>query len=274
MTLKIPGRVGFIVPWPRHWVIGTTDEPYHGPLDHPSASADEVDGILATLNGALDVAVTRDDVVGTYAGLRPLVAPSDASSSVSISREHRVAVERPGLVRISGGKYTTYRVMAADAVDAVLGSAARQRPSVTAELPLVGAAPRGELDALAARLAREPGLDDEMARSLVDRHGTEAPSVVELGRTLDLVRPLVAGHPHLEAEIAWAVEREGALSLDDLMARRIRLVHVLRDRGEAIAPRVASLVAPALGWASDAGEVQIATFLAAAHREFDVPRAD
>ena len=271
MTLKIPGRVGFIVPWPRHWVIGTTDEPYHGPLDHPSASADEVDRILATLNGALDVSVTRDDVVGTYAGLRPLVAPSDASSSVSISREHRVAVERPGLVRISGGKYTTYRVMAADAVDAVLGPAARQRPSVTADLPLVGAAPRAELDALAVRLAREPGLDEDLARSLVDRHGTEAPSVVELGRTLDLVRPLVAGHPYLEAEIAWAVEREGALSLDDLMARRIRLVHVLRDRGEAIAPRVASVAAPALGWASDTREVQIATFLAAAHREFDVP---
>ncbi len=109
----------------------------------------------------------------------------------------------------------------------------------------------------------------------MDRHGTEAP----VGRRARAERwtwsaRWSAGHPYLEAEIAWAVEREGALSLDDLLARRIRLVHVLRDRGEAIAPRVASIVAPALGWASGAGEVQIATFLAAAHREFDVPRGE
>jgi glycerol-3-phosphate dehydrogenase len=273
LTLRIPGRIGFMVPWPRHWVIGTTDEPYHGPIDHPSASADEVERILATVNGALDVGLARDDIVGTYAGLRPLVAPSDAATSVSISREHRVAVERPGLVRISGGKYTTYRVMAADAIDAVLGPAARVRPSVTAELPLAGSAPRAELDALAARLAREPGMDEEAARSLVDRHGTEAPSVIAMGRELDLVRPLVAGHPYLEAEIAWAVEREGALSLDDLLARRVRLAHVLRDRGGAIAPRVAAVAGDLLGWDAAARTASIGAFLAGAHREFDVPEA-
>ena len=271
MTLRIPGRVGFIVPWPRHWIIGTTDAPYHGPVDHPSAGADEVDQILATVNGALDVGLTRDDVTGTYAGLRPLIAPSDAGSTVKVSREHRVAVERPGLVRISGGKYTTYRVMAADAVDAVLGDAARTRPSATADLPLHGAASPAELDAMAARLAVEPGVGDEVARELVDRHGTDAPAVLDLGRRHDLVRPLVDGHPHLEAEIAWAVERELARSLDDLLARRLRLAPVLRDRGAAIAPRVAEIAAAALGWDAERRDREVETYLHGARREFDVP---
>jgi glycerol-3-phosphate dehydrogenase len=151
MTLRTPGRVGFIVPWPRHWVIGTTDAPYRGPVERPQASGDEVDTILAMLNGALDVDVTRDDIVGTYAGLRPLIAPSDASSTVRVSREHRVAMERPGLVRISGGKYTTYRVMAADAVDAVLGDADPARgSSAVAEGRPRAASPRTASTASAA----------------------------------------------------------------------------------------------------------------------------
>ena len=122
MTLRIPGRVAFLVPWPRHWLIGTTDKPYHGSLERPAASGDDVDELLGTVNGAMDVGLTRDDVVGTYAGLRPLIAPSDATSTVKVSREHRVSVEAQGLVRVSGGKYTTYRVMARDAVDAALGT--------------------------------------------------------------------------------------------------------------------------------------------------------
>ncbi len=273
VTLRIPGHTGFIVPWPRYWVIGTTDDPDHGSVDHPHAAPGDVDRILATVNGALDVGLTRDDILGTYAGLRPLVAPSDAATSVTISREHRVAIERPGLVRISGGKYTTYRVMAADAVDAVLGDASRQRPCVTSELPLAGAAPRAELDALAARLAREPGMDEEAAASLVARHGTESPAVLALGRERDLVRRLVPGHPYLEAEVAWAIEHEGALSLDDLLARRMRLVHVLRDRGQAVAPRVTAIAGPLLGWDARTADAAAASFLAGAHHEFDVPVA-
>jgi glycerol-3-phosphate dehydrogenase len=273
MTLRIPGRVAFLVPWPRHWIIGTTDKPYRGPLDHVSASAEEVDEILGTLNGALDLAITRDDIVGTYAGLRPLVAPSDAASSVKVSREHRVAVEAPGLVRVSGGKYTTYRVMARDAVDAVLGPTAQTRPSATEELPLAGSATRADLDALAARLTHEPGLDAATAGSLVDRHGTRASDVLALGRERDLVRPLVPGHPFLEVEIAWAVEEELALSLDDLLARRLRLAPVMRDRGEAVAPRVAEIAGESIGWAADRQASEVATYLEGARREFAVPPA-
>lgn len=271
MTLQVPGRIAFLVPWPRHWVIGTTDRPYHGPVDRVGASDEEVDELLGTLNGALDLTITRDDLVGTYAGLRPLVAPSSAASSVRVSREHRVAVEAPGLVRVSGGKYTTYRVMARDAVDAVLGSGARLRPSTTAELPILGAAPRPELDAMASRLVRDAGIELEAAASLVDRHGTVAPDVLARGRELDLLRPLVAGFPYLEAEVAWAVEHELALSLDDLLARRLRLVHELRDRGEAIAPRVARIAGGLLGWSARRQSSEVRAYLEGAHREYDVP---
>ena len=272
MTLQVPGRVAFLVPWPRHWVIGTTDRPYHGPVERVGASNEDVDELLGTLNGALDLTITRDDVVGTFAGLRPLVAPSNAASSVKVSREHKVAKEAQGLVRVSGGKYTTYRVMARDAVDAVLGAGARIRRSRTAELPLVGAAPRPELDAMAARLARDEALDPEVAQSLVDRHGTEAPELIRRGRDAGLLRPLVDGFPHLEAEVAWAADEEHALSLDDLLARRLRLVQELRDRGEAVAPRVAEIAGAVLGWDEQRRGHEVASYLEQAHREYDVPR--
>jgi glycerol-3-phosphate dehydrogenase len=271
MTLQVPGRVAFLVPWPRHWVIGTTDRPYRGPVDRVAASNEEVDELLGTVNGALDLTITRDDLVGTFAGLRPLIAPSNAATSVKVSREHKVAREAPGLVRVSGGKYTTYRVMARDAVDAVLGAGARTRRSRTAELPLVGAAPRPELDAMAARLARDEALDPDVTQSLVDRHGTEAPELIRRGREAGLLRPLVDGFPHLEAEVAWAVEEEGALSLDDLLARRLRLVHELRDRGESIAPRAAAIAGSLLGWDEARRRREVESYLAQAHREYDVP---
>jgi glycerol-3-phosphate dehydrogenase len=271
MTLQVPGRVAFLVPWPRHWVIGTTDRPYHGPVDRVAAGNEEVDELLGTLNGALDLKITRDDLVGTFAGLRPLVAPSNAASSVKVSREHKVAKEAPGLVRVSGGKYTTYRVMARDAVDAVLGAGARIRPSRTAELRILGAAPRPELDAMAGRLARDEGIDTEAAQSLVDRHGTEAPEVIRRGRKADLLGPVRDGFPYVEAEIAWAVEEELALSLDDVLSRRLRLSQELRDRGESIALRVASIAGDVLGWDVTRQGHEVDAFLEQAHREYDVP---
>ena len=182
-----------------------------------------------------------------------------------------MSVEAGGLVRVSGGKYTTYRVMARDAVDAILGAGAKSRPSGTASLPILGAAARSALDALTTRLSTEAGIGHEAARSLVDRHGTDAADVIALGREHDLVRPLVDGHPFLEAEVAWAADREMALSLDDLLARRIRLAPALRDRGESIAPRVAAIAGHVLGWDAARQAAEIAAYLESAHREYDVP---
>ena len=127
LTIRVPGKIVFLVPWPDHWLIGTTDAPFEGPAARPAAAGWEVDRLLDTVNATMDVNLTRDDVVGTYAGLRPLVAPS-GGSTVKASREHRVTVEANGVVRIGGGKYTTYRVMARDVIDSVLGRVGRQGP--------------------------------------------------------------------------------------------------------------------------------------------------
>ena len=227
LTIRVPGKIVFLVPWPDHWLIGTTDAPFDGPAARPSAAGWEVDRLLDTVNATMDVDLTRADVVGTYAGLRPLIAPSDGST-VKASREHRVTVEANGVVRIGGGKYTTYRVMARDVIDAVLGrEAARQRPSDTAERRLVGAADTDALARIAGELStiaavREVG--PETAARLVARHGTEAPAVVALGAELDLLRPLVPGRFFLEAEVAWAVRHELAF----VARRRARAPHAPR----------------------------------------------
>jgi glycerol-3-phosphate dehydrogenase len=273
LTIRVPGKVVFLVPWPHFWLIGTTDAPYSGAIDRPIAGADEVDELLGAVNHVLDVDLRRDDVVGTYAGLRPLIAPS-GGSTVTASREHRVVVEGNGLVRVSGGKYTTYRLMAEQTIDAaldVLGERATARPTGTTTRRLVGAADRPELDRIAASLATAASLEPAVAARLVARHGTQAPDVVALGREAGLLGRLVDGEDHLEAEVAWAARHELALSIDDVLARRMRIVHELPDRGAAVAPRVAAILGAELGWdtARQAGEVE--AFLDQSRREFAVP---
>jgi glycerol-3-phosphate dehydrogenase len=273
LTIRVPGKVVFLVPWPHFWLVGTTDAPYSGPIDRPTAGTDEVDELLAAVNHVLDVDLRREDVVGTYAGLRPLIAPSDGST-VTASREHRVVVERNGLVRVSGGKYTTYRLMAEQTIDAalgVLGERAATRPGRTTTRRLVGAADRPELDRIAADVAGSAALEPAIAARLVARHGTQAPDVVGLGREMSLLGRLVDGEDHLEVEVAWAARHELALSIDDVLSRRMRIVHELPDRAAGIAPRVAAILGAELGWDSARQSVEVDTFLAGARREFAIP---
>jgi glycerol-3-phosphate dehydrogenase len=271
LSIRMPGQNVFVVPWPGHWIIGTTDAPDPGSPAHPRASAAEVDELLAAVNRRLDVGLRRDDVLGTYAGLRPLVGAARGGSTKRVSREHRVHVDASGLVHVSGGKYTTYRVMAADAVDGALGETAARRPSATAELPLIGAAPRSDLSLLAAGLAERGGIGRAAADRLVARHGTLATRVVSLGEAEGLVVPLGPRIAHLEAEVAWAVREELALSLDDVMARRTRLAMELPDRGAAIAPRVAELIGAELGWDAERQAAEVTAYLASATVEYGVP---
>jgi glycerol-3-phosphate dehydrogenase len=274
LTIRVPGKVVFLVPWPDHWLIGTTDAPFEGAADHVSAAGWEVDRLLETVNATMDVNLTRDDLVGTYAGLRPLIAPSDGAT-VKASREHRVTVESNGVVRVGGGKYTTYRLMARDVIDTVLGPAdAKKRRSDTAERRLVGAADVDALARIAGELSTIPAVRDagpETAPRLVARHGTDAPAVVALGAETDLIRPLVPGRFFLEAEVAWAVRHELAFSLDDILARRTRLAQELPDRGAAIAPRVAEIVGAQLGWGTSRQRLEVDSYLATARREYSVP---
>jgi glycerol-3-phosphate dehydrogenase len=277
VTIRVPGKVVFLVPWPDHWLIGTTDAPYEGPIDHPAAAGWEVDQLLATINETLDVDLRRGEVVGTFAGLRPLIAPT-GGSTVKASREHRVSADANGVVRIGGGKYTTYRVMARDVIDGALGrDDSRHRPSATADLSLIGAADRTELDRIAVELGailEIGGAHPDAAARLVDRHGTEAPALVALGRELDLLRPLVPGRPFLEAEVVWSVRHELALSVDDVLSRRFRLSPELADRGAAAAPRVASIMARELGWTDSECQREVDAYLANAAREYAVTPAD
>src|SRR6185369_15007865 len=193
LTIRVPGKIVFLVPWPDHWLIGTTDAPFDGPAARPPAAGWEVDRLLDTVNATMNVELTRADVVGTFAGLRPLIAPSDGST-VKASREHRITVGSNGVVRIGGGKYTTYRVMARDVIDAVLGPAeAKARPSDTAERRLVGAADADALARIAGELSTIRAIRDvgpETAARLVARHGTDATAVVALGAELDPLRPM------------------------------------------------------------------------------------
>ncbi|MGZ8563721.1 MAG: glycerol-3-phosphate dehydrogenase/oxidase [Candidatus Limnocylindria bacterium] len=274
LTIRVPGKVVFLVPWPDHWLIGTTDALFEGAASRPAADGWEVDKLLDTVNATLDVTLGREDVVGTYAGLRPLIAPSDGST-VKASREHRVTVESNGVVRIGGGKYTTYRVMARDVVDAVLGrEGARTRPSRTADWHLVGAADIDAQARIASELATIPSVASAgrgVAAQLVARHGTEAPALVALGGDLDLLRLLVPDRAFLEAEVAWAARHELALSLDDVLARRMRLAPELPDRGAAVAARVAAVLGAELGWGEARQALEVQVYLASATREYRVP---
>jgi glycerol-3-phosphate dehydrogenase len=271
LSIRLPGRNVFVVPWPGHWVIGTTDAPYEGRPDRPSASPLEVREILDAINLRLEVDLRPDDILGTYAGLRPLVGVARGGSTLRVSREHRVHVDPSGLVRISGGKYTTYRVMAADAVDAVLGDQASARPSRTAELPFIGAAPRSELALVATGLAERLGVDRPIADRLVARHGVVATEVAGLGEAGGLLAPLGPRIVHLEAEVAWAAREEMALSIDDVLARRMRLAMELSDRGASIAPRVAAILGAELGWDAARQASEVDAYLAGARVEYGIP---
>ncbi|HSC93140.1 MAG TPA: glycerol-3-phosphate dehydrogenase/oxidase [Gaiellaceae bacterium] len=221
------GRFVFVVPWGEVTLVGTTDTPYGGGLDDPGADEDEIAYLLDAVNGAAAQPLERADVVGVYAGLRPLVA-GDSRRTSDLSRRHRVD-ERNGVVTITGGKLTTYRRMAEDAVDLV---SERVLPGVghsrTRGLALHGAAPA----------TPPPGVP----RHLHERFGADAPSVLALARAEDLGRPLVEGLPYLEAEVVWAARSELAILPEDVLERRTRLATEVRDRAAA-AERVAALLA-------------------------------
>ena len=211
LTIRVPGKIVFLVPWPDHWLIGTTDAPFDGPAARPSAAGWEVDRLLDTVNATMDVDLTRADVVGTYAGLRPLIAPSDGST-VKASREHRVTV---GSERRRPDRWRQVHDVPGDGArrDRCGPRTGRARaPERHRRAPAGRGAPtRTPWRASPAELATIAAVRDvgpEAAARLVARHGTEAPGVVALGAELDLIRPLVPGRPFLEAEVAWAVRHE------------------------------------------------------------------
>ncbi|MDE3720604.1 glycerol-3-phosphate dehydrogenase/oxidase [Nocardiopsis sp. N85] len=255
MILRTEKSVLFVIPWGRHWIIGTTDTAWDLDKENPAASRADIDYVLDHLNQVLRTPLSRDDVEGVYAGLRPLLSGESEETS-KLSREHVVAHPVPGLVLIAGGKYTTYRVMAKDAVDAVAHGLGGGIPkSVTDKLPLVGASGYSALVNQRHRLARDTGLHVSRISHLLRRYGTCADDLLDLIRERpDLGRSLTGADDYLRAEVVYAVRAEGARHLEDVLARRTRISFETWDRGIAAAEEAAELMAEPLGW--DDAQVQ------------------
>lgn len=244
LILPTEKSVLFVLPWGAHWIIGTTDTPWRHGLARPAATNRDVEYLLATLNQTLARPLERADVEAVYVGLRPLIAGA-GDETTKLSREHAVNRPRPGLVLISGGKLTTYRVMAKDAIDAAVEHAhLGAGPSVTAHVPIVGAANCAELDDLTHRLAYS-GLASSQAERLVGRYGSLAEEVLSAGGPY---APIAGADGYLDAEVAYAVSHEGARHLEDVLERRTRLAMEQRDGALAAAPAVAAVMAAQLGW--------------------------
>ncbi|HLS77501.1 MAG TPA: glycerol-3-phosphate dehydrogenase [Nocardia sp.] len=261
MILRTPTSVLFVIPWGAHWIIGTTDTDWNLDLAHPAATRADIDYLLDRVNEVLVTPLTHDDITGVYAGLRPLLA-GESDSTSKLSREHAVARIAPGLVAIAGGKYTTYRVMAYDAVDeAAQDIPARVSPSITEKVRLLGAEGYFALVNQTVQLAEAYGLHPHRVKHLLDRYGSLIGEVLEPAEQRpDLLEPLTAAPSYLRAEALYAVTAEGALHLDDILARRTRISIEYDHRGADCAEEVARLVAPVLGWDEAETEREIATY--------------
>ena len=242
----------FVIPWGSHWIIGTTDTEWKHDLAHPAASRNDIDYLLGHVNTLLEEPLTRKDVVGVYAGLRPLLY-GESDSTSTLSREHVVSTPVRGLTVVAGGKYTTYRVMAKDAVDAATRGLDRHvPPSVTERVPLAGA--DGYSGAFNSRqlIADRAGLHVSAIEHLLGRYGSLTSELLDMiAKRPELAEPLASAPQYLRAEVCYAASHEGALHLDDVLTRRTRISIEVADRGVVAAVEVAHLIAPILGWRTE-----------------------
>ncbi|MEU5842880.1 glycerol-3-phosphate dehydrogenase [Rhodococcus sp. NPDC047139] len=263
IILRTEKSVLFVIPWGNHWIIGTTDTDWNLDLAHPAATKADIDYILDHVNRVLVVPLTHDDIDGVYAGLRPLLA-GESDETSKLSREHAVARVAPGLVAIAGGKYTTYRVMAEDAVDLAADDIpARIAPSITEKVPLVGADGYFALVNQTMHLAEEYGLHPYRVKHLLDRYGSLIEDVLSFAKGRpELLEALTDAPQYLQVEVVYGAAAEGALHLEDLLARRTRISIEYPHRGLHCAEQVARLVAPVLGWDDATVDREIATYRA------------
>jgi glycerol-3-phosphate dehydrogenase len=272
LILRTPSSVLFVIPWGEHWILGTTDTPWRLDRDHPAASSADIDYLLDQVNRVLTRPVRPESILGVYAGLRPLLA-GESDETSRLSREHAVVTPVPGLVLVAGGKYTTYRVMAEDAVDAAVAGFPGVPASRTANLPLVGAQRWTEVRDTAAELAAGAGLPEETVARLLRRHGDQVGAVLDLARAdAELARPLDGAPGYLAAEVVHAVRAEGALHLDDVLTRRTRVSIQTAHRGVESAPQVAALMARELGWDEERTAREVAHYAARVDAERESQR--
>jgi glycerol-3-phosphate dehydrogenase len=261
LILPTKKSVLFVLPWGDHWIIGTTDTTWDHDLARPATSAADIEYLLSTLNTALSQPLVRGDVESVYVGLRPLIAGA-GEATTKLSREHAVNRALPGLVLVSGGKYTTYRVMAKDVIDAAVEHAGLVAgPCVTADVLIVGAEGFAELKGDPGALAQRFGLPTAQVERLALRYGGLTEEV--LGQALrdpSLLVTVSGAGGYLRAEVAYAVTHEGARHLEDVLSRRTRAAIETADRAVGAAAEVAGVMAPLLGWGEQAAAAEVRAY--------------
>jgi len=241
---------------------GTTDTDWDLDKAHPAATAADIDYILEHVNRVMAVPLTRDDVEGVYAGLRPLLA-GESDQTSKLSREHIVAHTVPGLVVVAGGKWTTYRVMAEDAIDEAAAALDGRIPvSTTMEIPLLGAEGYHAAWNKRGKIAKAFGVHKVRIEHLLNRYGTLTDEILDLIRERpELAEPLPGADDYIAAEVVYAASHESALHLEDVLARRTRISIEAWDRGESAAPVAARLMAEVLGWSDAETEEEVGNYL-------------
>jgi glycerol-3-phosphate dehydrogenase len=269
IILKTPVSVLFIIPWGDKWIVGTTDTPYEGDRAEPFATREDVQYILDQANRVLEPKLRADEIIGVYAGLRPLVANNKSATTTKLSREHTVDRPAAGFVSIAGGKYTTYRVMGKDVVDrAVIELRKLTQESVTDKLPLIGADGYFALEQQKERIAQDSGLDVKTVEHLLNRHGSLISEILEIiDEQPKLVGTLDSALPYIKAEIVYAASHEGARSVDDVISRRTRLSFEAVNHGVHLADEIAGLIAPVLGWSAKERKESVAQYTELVDRE-------
>lgn len=239
----------FVIPWNDYWIIGTTDTPWDHNLAHPTATQADIDYLLEHINAKVTRPIKPTDIVGVYAGLRPLLK-GKSDSTTNLSRNHAVAQVAPGLISVAGGKYTTYRVIGKDAVDAAQQDLSTPSPeSVTEHTPLLGADGYFAWKNHTKQLAETYGLTEDQITHLLNRYGGLITEVLASTSTQpELLAPIENAEGYLKCEAVYAVTHEGALHLEDVLHRRLRISMEYNDRGAASALGVAELIAPYLQW--------------------------
>jgi glycerol-3-phosphate dehydrogenase len=270
IILRTEQSVLFVIPWGRHWIIGTTDTDWSLDKAHPAASSSDIDYLLEQVNAVLNSPLNREDVEGVYAGLRPLLSGESESTS-KLSREHVVGHPVPGLVVVAGGKYTTYRAMAADAVnEAARGLDERVPDSCTDQLPLLGADGYRALWNQRRALAAAAKVHPVRVEHLLNRYGSCVGELLAMLREdPSLAEALPGADDYLRVEARYAATHEGARHLEDVLTRRTRISIECWDRGVAAAPTVAGLIADVLNWDDEHKQREIGHYLARVQAERD-----
>ena len=266
----------FVIPWGEYWIIGTTDTDWEKGLSlpDPAPTKSDIDYILDQVNQRVRRQITRDDIVGVYSGLRPLLS-GNSDSTTNLSRNHAVARVAPGMVSVAGGKYTTYRVIGKDAVDLAVKELGTKVPeSITEQTPILGAAGYHALANQVPSLARRYNLSEKFIEHLLGRYGSLLGEVLApAAEDASLLEPVPGAESYLWAEVRYAVTHEGALHLEDILSRRLRIAIEFGDRGVNAAPAVADFVAPLLGWSDADKEREVSQFKAHTQAELEAEAA-